>query len=125
MGINSFRDLRVWHVGMDLAEQVYGLTESFPRHEVFGLAGQAQRAGVSIPSNIAEGHARESTKEYPHHISMAQGSVAELQTQLELAKRLRYISGDQLAPAMDLATSLAKQLHALRNALQRRLASCP
>ena len=124
MSIDSFRDLRVWQVGMDLAERVYELTKLFPRHEIYGLAGQAQRAATSVPSNIAEGHARESTKEYLHHVSIAQGSVAELQTQLELVKRLHYISGDQLALAVDVATSLAKQLHALRNALQKRL-SCP
>ncbi len=125
MGINSFRDLRVWQMGMDLTVEVYRLTESFPRREVYGLASQAQRAGTSIPCNIAEGHARESTKEYLQHISIAQGSAAELQTQLELAQRLGYISLDELAPALDLAVSLAKQLHALRNALQKRLALHP
>ncbi len=76
MGVKSYRDLRVWQAGMDLAERVYRLTEAFPRHETYGLAGQVQRAAVSVPSNIAEGHAREHTREYLHHLSMAQGSLS-------------------------------------------------
>src|SRR5207302_4582211 len=74
MAIKSFRDLRVWQVGMDLVEQVYLLTQSFPKHEIYGLASQMQRAAVSIPSNIAEGHAREHLKEYLHHLGIAHGS---------------------------------------------------
>ena len=62
--ITSFRDLRVWQVGMKLVEQVYALTQAFPKHEMYGLASQMQRAAVSIPSNIAEGHTREHLKEY-------------------------------------------------------------
>lgn len=121
MSISSFRDLRVRQVGMDLAEHIYGLTDGFPRRETYGLCSQLQRAAVSIPSNVAEGHARESTKEYLRHISIAQGSVAEVQTQLELSRRLRYVTQEQLVPAMDMAEALAKQLHALRNALQKKL----
>ena len=95
MQIRSFRDLRVWQGGMEIAQGIYAITGKFPRHELYGLASQIQRAAVSIPSNIAEGHARESTKEYLQHVSIAQASVAEVETQLEIAKRLRYISNDQ------------------------------
>src|SRR6185295_19174039 len=92
MAINSFRDLRVWQAGMDLVEKVYLLTQNFPKQEVYGLTSQMQRAAVSIPSNIAEGHTREHSKEYLHHLSMAQASLAELKTQLEIAARLKYLS---------------------------------
>src|SRR5215510_5282912 len=92
MPVKSFRDLRVWQAGMDLVEQVYLLTQQFPKHEMYGLASQMQRAAISIPSNIAEGHTRTHSKEYLHHLSIARGSLAELQTQLEIALRLKYCS---------------------------------
>jgi four helix bundle protein len=117
--VNSFRDLRVWQAAMDLVAEVYRLTQLFPKHETYGLASQIQRAAVSIPSNIAEGHAREHIKEYLHHLSMAQGSLAELETQLEIASRLNYISLDQLNHNLASITSLGKQLYALRNSLTR------
>lgn len=115
--IKSFRDLRVWQAGMDLVEQVYRLTQTFPAHEMYGLTSQMRRAAVSIPSNIAEGHTREHSKEYLHHLSMAQASLAELETQLEIAARLTYLSIEQLTQALGQVTSLGKQLYALRNAL--------
>jgi four helix bundle protein len=88
--IKSYRELRVWQGAMSLVEQIYHATKDFPKEETFGLKGQMRRAAVSVPSNIAEGHAREHVKEYLHHISMAQASLAELETQLEIAKRLGY-----------------------------------
>src|SRR5215212_10628 len=90
--INSYRDLRVWNAGIDLVGDVYRLTQDFPPHETYTLASQMQRAAISVPSNIAEGHAREHLKEYLHHLSIAQGSLAELDTQLEIARRLGYSS---------------------------------
>src|SRR4030095_11388119 len=119
MAIKSFRDLRVWKAAMDLVENVYRLTQSFPRHEIYGLTGQLRRAAVSIPSNIAEGHTREHLKEYLHHVSIAQASLAELETQLEISLRLKYISTDQLTETFALVASLGKQLYALRNALMK------
>ena len=117
MQIRSFRDLRVWQGGIEIVQAIYAITESFPRHELYGLSSQIQRATVSIPSNIAEGHARESTKEYLQHISIAQASVAEVETQLEIAKRLGYISSDHCDVLSDQLSQLGKQLYALRNAL--------
>jgi len=119
MSVNSFRDLRVWQLGMDLVEQVYLVTRAFPKHELYGLVSQMQRAAVSVPSNIAEGHTRAYTREYLQHVAMAQGSLAELQTQLECAARLTYLSPVQLTPLIDQATVLARLLYALRNALVR------
>jgi four helix bundle protein len=102
-------------------EYVYRLTQTFPKHELYGLTGQMQRAAVSIPSNIAEGHTREHGKEYLNHLSIAQGSLAELQTQLEIAARLEYMSKEQLEQTTSRATSLAKQIYALRNAITKSL----
>ena len=120
MTVNSFRDLRVWQAGMDLVETVYRLSDGFPAKEMYGLTNQMRRSAVSIPSNIAEGHTREHSKEYLHHISIAQASLAELQTQLEIAARLKYLSDEELSAAIDQAVSLSRQLYALRNALVKR-----
>lgn len=119
--INSFRDLRVWQAGVDLVERVYQITRTFPKHELFGLASQMQRAAVSVPSNIAEGHTREHSKEYLNHLSIAQASLAELETQMEITARLHYITPLELKETIERISSLGKQLYALRNALKRRL----
>ena len=119
MAIKSFRELRVWQVGMNLVERVYLLTQAFPKHETYGLASQMQRAAVSIPSNIAEGHTREHLKEYLHHLSMAQASLAELMTQIEIAARLKYLPTESLGAMLDDTASLSKQLYALRNGLMK------
>jgi four helix bundle protein len=118
--ISHFRDLRVWQRGMEIVEGVYRLTGGFPKSELYGLTGQVRRAAVSIPSNIAEGHTRESTKEYLNHISIAQGSLAEVQTQLEIGLRLGYIGSSELRPVLEQSAVLGKQLHALRDALLNR-----
>ena len=119
MQIRSFRDLRVWQAGIDLVRKIYELTSRFPRSEVYGLASQMQRAAVSVPSNIAEGHARESTKEYLQHLSIAQASLAELETQLEIARQLQYAFDSDVTHLLDAITSLGRQLFALRNALMK------
>ena len=116
--IRSFRDLRVWQMGMDLVEETYRLTQDFPKDELYGLTGQMRRAAVSIPSNIAEGHAREYLKEYLQHISVAQGSLAELQTQAEIGTRLGYIDRDRFRAFDDFACVLQAAFYALRNACQ-------
>jgi four helix bundle protein len=117
MQIRSFRDLRVWKAGIELVKSVYEQTSRFPRSEVYGLASQMQRAAVSVPSNIAEGHARESTKEYLQHLSITQASLAELETQVEIAMQLNYISEAPASRMVERMSSLGKQLFALRNAL--------
>jgi four helix bundle protein len=96
MSFNSYRDLKVWQLSMDLAEHIYCLTDSFPKHEVYQLSSQMQRAVVSIPSNIAEGHARDFTKEFLRHLSIALGSLAELETQGIIAERRIYIEKEKL-----------------------------
>jgi len=117
MEIKSYRDLRVWQSGMELVVLVYEISERFPPKEMYGLTSQIWRAAVSVPSNIAEGHTRESTKEYLHHLSIAQASLAEIETQMEIAFRLKYCAQAELDKLPTHATSLTKQLYALRNAL--------
>lgn len=118
--VNSFRDLRVWQAGMELVQATYRFTRCFPTDEAFGLTGQMRRAAVSIPSNIAEGHTREHTGEFLHHLSIAQASLAELETQLEIAVRLEYCPAAQATALLALLTALGKQLYALRNAVMQR-----
>jgi four helix bundle protein len=83
MALESFRDLRVWQAGMDLVEEIYCVTQQLPADEKFGLVSQMRRAAVPVPSNIAEGNVRKGTKEYLRQLSIAQASLAELQTQIE------------------------------------------
>jgi four helix bundle protein len=118
MDIKSYRDLRVWQSGMDLVVMVYEMSEKFPSKEIYGLTSQVRRAAVSVPSNIAEGHTRESTKEYLHHLSIAQASLAEVETQMEIAFRSNYCTQEELDRFLEHAASLGKQLYSLRNALQ-------
>jgi four helix bundle protein len=119
----GFRDLRVWQSSVDLVEEVYRLTWEFPDREAYGLSSQMQRAAVSVPSNIAEGHVREHLREYLHHISISLGSLAELQTQAEIAARLGYVSRERAGGVVEDASTLSKQLYSLRNSLSRRLES--
>lgn len=93
--MNRFKKLDVWKQALDLSVEVYRATEKFPKKEVYGLASQMQRAGVSIPSNIAEGAARNHDGEFYHFLGIACGSAAELYTQTLIAKELEYISQAQ------------------------------
>jgi len=117
--IKGYRDLRVWLGGVDLVTEIYRETQSFPPQEIYGLTNQLRRAAVSVPSNIAEGHAREHTREFLNFISIAQGSLAEMQTQSEIAKRLKYLSEEKTDGLLDQTVSLSKQLYSLRNALTK------
>ena len=117
--IKGYRDLRVWLGGVDLVTEIYRETQSFPPQEIYGLTNQLRRAAVSVPSNIAEGHAREHTREFLNFISIAQGSLAEMQTQIEIAKRLKYLSEEKTDRLLDQTVSLSKQLYSLRNALTK------
>jgi four helix bundle protein len=89
--IASYKDLLVWQRSMDLVETVYRLTKNFPPAEQWGLISQMRRAAISVPSNIAEGYGRQATGEYRHHVSIGRGSLLELETQVLLATRLKYL----------------------------------
>src|SRR3989344_1371719 len=88
--IHSYKDLIVWQKAMDLVVAVYVLTDLFPKNELYGLISQIRRCSVSIPSNIAEGRRRGSKKDYQHFLIIAYGSGAELETQIEISKRLSF-----------------------------------
>lgn len=115
--LKSYRELEVWKVAMDLAENIYALSSGFPADERFGLTSQIRRASVSIPSNIAEGHARPTTRDYLRFVGIGLGSLAELETQLLLARRLHYIDETTLADAMDASQRLGRMLRGLAKAL--------
>ncbi len=106
---------------MTLVESVYRATQVFPKPELYGLTSQLRGAAVSIPANIAEGHSREHLKEYLNSLSIAQGSVAELETELEIAGRLNYSAPDSLDDLMSQLVSLGRRLRALRAALAKPL----
>jgi four helix bundle protein len=113
----SYKDLNVWQKGIELAKVIYTLTAQFPGEEKFGLVSQMRRAAVSIPSNIAEGQARRTTGEFIQFISHAEGSVAELNTQLILATELHFCSNDAAQPASELMEHLRRMLNGLRRKL--------
>src|SRR5262245_48687410 len=115
------RELDAWQEAVDLVTEVYRLSALFPREEVFGLTAQMRRAAVSIPTNLAEGAARDSTKELVQFVSIALGSATELGTQLEIAVRLGYIDDkDSLQARID---SVCMQLSAMRNKLRAKARS--
>jgi four helix bundle protein len=111
-------DLLIWQKAMDLVTKIYGLTREFPKHETYGLASQLQRAAVSIPSNIAEGHALKQTQAYGRHLAIASGSPAELETQLEIAWRLGYSPGECLE-LRSRADEIGKMLMGLRRSIMQ------
>ena len=117
MNVTHFRELNVWQHSMRLAKAVYQLTVKFPREERFGLSAQLQRAAVSIPSNIAEGNARQSRRDYARFVSMASGSVAELQTQLMLANDLELADALSVEDCLATCEQVSKMLYRLQQAL--------
>jgi four helix bundle protein len=113
----NYRDPLVWQKGIQLAKVIYVLTARFPAEEKFGLIAQLRRASVSIPSNIAEGEARRTTGEFVQFISNAEGSVAEVETQLILSLKLNICRGTEPGFAFDLIAELQKMLNGLRRKL--------
>ena len=121
MSISHFRELEVWQVSMDLAKCVYQLTATFPKEERYGLSAQLQRSAVSIPSNIAEGNGRSTTRDYARFISMALGSCAELQTQLLLSCALSLGEDPVREDALNYCDRVGQMLQRLHQSLTRRL----
>src|SRR5580700_116356 len=96
MAVQSYRELEVWQVAMSLAEECYKVTKGFPKDELFGMTSQIRRAAASIPANIAEGQGREHTKEFMNHLSIARGSLKELETHLILSQRVGLLEPSAL-----------------------------
>ena len=117
--MQGHQDLKVWQKAMGLVTPVYKLTTSFPKNETYGLASQMQRAAVSVPSNIAEGHGLKQTQAYLRHLAIANGSLAELETQLEIAARLGY-SSTEVKVLIEMASEVGRMLAGLRRSLQPR-----
>lgn len=115
----GYKDLLVWHRSMDLVEEVYRLIRFLPKEENYALADQMRRSAVSIPSNIAEGHGRESITDFKRFILIAQGSRTELETQLEICIRLKYLTQEQVKPAFELSYSVGKMLFNLVRGLNK------
>ena len=121
MPLQDYRELEVWQRAMTLAEECYRATKGFPKEEMFGLTSQIRRAAVSIPANIAEGHGRYYTKEFLKHISVARGSLKELETHLILSERIGLLDAVCLDPLLTLTDEISRMLSGLRKALERRL----
>jgi len=118
--VSSYRDLLVWQKSLDWAKAIYDATAQWPRDERFGLISQIRRATVSVASNIAEGAARRSTGEFIQFIGMAQGSLAEAETQLVLAERLGYLASAEAKTLLDSSAEISRMLPALKASLVRR-----
>ena len=111
--MNSYKELIVWQKSMDLVTEIYRIVKLLPKEELFCLSDQMRRAAISIPSNIAEGNSRNSTKEYVQFLSIARGSNAELQTQCYICERLQYATKEQLSRALVLTDEVGKMINKL------------
>ncbi len=121
--IKNYQDLIVWQKAMDLAEIIYDTTTIFPKEELYGLTNQLRRAAVSIPSNIAEGSSRRAAGDYIRFINIASGSLAELETQLILSERLRFITKEKLEELKTHTEEISKMLFALQRSLRAKAAA--
>lgn len=114
----SYKELIVWQKAMDLSEEIYRLSKLFPKEEIYALTSQIRRAVVSVPSNIAEGNARASSADYRHFLSIAKGSLVDVETQILIAIRLKYILLKETQSAMKLIDEVGRMLTALRKKLE-------
>lgn len=121
MIVESYRDLKVWDKAMDLVVESYKLTSQLPKSEIYGLSSQIQRAAVSVPANIAEGHGRDHLGDYLRHLSFANASLKELETHLLIANRLSYLESSELEKALGLTQEVGRMLSGLTRKLKQRL----
>lgn len=121
MGVQTYRELVVWQKGMDLVQEIYLVTREFPREEMYGLTSQIRRAAVSIPSNIAEGQGRKTTKEFLNHLSIAYGSLLEVETQAMIAERLQYLQPPRIQELLKLTSEVGKLINGLAAALRNKI----
>jgi four helix bundle protein len=123
MPVQSYRDLIVWQKAMELVKLVYDLSRKFPREELFGLTLQIRKAVVSVPSNIAEGQGRNSTKEFLRHLSISYGSLMETETQNLVAEMQTYVTANESREVMIRSAEVGRLINGLVNSLQRKLDS--
>jgi len=115
--IRSYRDLKVWQLAMDLAENAYRLSRSMPRSEMYGLTSQIRRAATSVPANIAEGYGRDSTGSYVHFLRTARGSLKELETHLLIAQRVGLLDNQATESLLKGTEGIGRMLNALIRSL--------
>src|SRR6266487_4792054 len=119
--VRGYRDLVVWQDSMNLVVGIYRTTATFPKDERFSLVSQLRRAAVSVPSNIAEGQGRSRTGDYLRHLSVAVGSLSEVETQVQIARRLEYITAEDQSRLLESCNAIAKMLGGLVRSLRRHL----
>ena len=120
MGVKNYRELILWQKAMDLVMMVYGVSADFPSEELYGLRAQIRRAAVSIPSNIAEGQGRRTTNDFLRFLSIAHGSLREVETQTLIAGRLNYITERQRSEVLELASEVGRLSSGLIASLKRK-----
>jgi four helix bundle protein len=121
MIVKSYKDLDVWQEAIKLVVECYKHTMNFPKAEIYGLTSQLQRAAVSVPANIAEGCGRQHTREFIYHVSIAYGSLAELETHIQIAMQLDYLNSNQSLHLLNLSGRVGRMLNGLRKSLQNKL----
>ena len=123
MTVKRYTDLVAWQKGMDLVEVIYRVTKTFPKEEVYGITAQMRRAAISIPSNIAEGHCRSGRREFVHHLSIALGSLGELETQVTISERLGFLSAPESSEILITASETGRLIVGLMHSLERHAAA--
>lgn len=118
MAIRNYRDLIAWQKSMDLVEEVCILTKRFPKEEIYALSAQTRRAAFSVPCNIAEGQGRRSDREFAQFLRIAHGSLREVETQVLIAQRLKYIAAGDTRPIIDLCEAIGRLITGLQNKLK-------
>ena len=116
--MHNLKELKIWHMVMDLSVEVYKATSKFPKEEIYGLTSQIKRSAISIPSNISEGAGRNSNKEFIHFLGIANGSSYELQTQLIISNKLNLISDETLASLLKPIEEIQKMTYTFQKTLQ-------
>ncbi len=122
MGVRSYQELLVWQKAMEVVVECYSLTEKFPKSEMYGLTNQLRRAAVSVPANIAEGQARQYTAEFMRFISISYGSLAELETHIQIAQRLNYLELTTSNQILERCAEIGRMLNGLLASLEVKLA---
>jgi four helix bundle protein len=120
MSVRNYRELKVWQAAMDMAERCYLATKGFPKDELFGMTSQIRRAAVSVPANIAEGQGRQSTKDFLNFLSIARGSLMELETHLILCQRVGLLKAQDVEALLNLADEISRMPLGLRRSLEEK-----
>jgi four helix bundle protein len=123
MTVKRYTDLVAWQKTMDLVEAVYRTTSAFPKEELYGLSSQLRTAAISIPSNIAEGHCRNGRREFVHHLSIALGSLGELETQVMISERLGYLAALESSKILASAAEAGRIIVGLMHSVERHAAA--